>query len=209
MSTDARAARLGRPWGCVPTLALVGDVDPAPARAGGWEVRGRLGASPFSGGPREDVAGYLDLGELLADARIDAAVVDGAGPGLAGLLPAAARGRPAPAAAHPAPLDVEALRAARAVDGPEAVVGLVQRWEPWARTVAAALPLAGGPPLQMTVRGWPPGPASAPSWPTWSHAGAARWPPSSPPPARCRPRAAGRGARSTGRCSPTAAPRCW
>jgi hypothetical protein len=39
----------------------------------------------------------------------------------------------------------------------DAAVGLLARWEPWARTVAAALPLAGTPALQVTVRGWPRG----------------------------------------------------
>jgi hypothetical protein len=42
-------------------------------------------------------------------------------------------------------------------DAADAAVGLVRRWEPWAQVVSAALPLAGGPPVQMTVRGWPRG----------------------------------------------------
>lgn len=40
---------------------------------------------------------------------------------------------------------------------PDVAVGLLRRWEPWALTTAAALPLAGGPVLQATVRGWPRG----------------------------------------------------
>jgi len=40
-------------------------------------------------------------------------------------------------------------------------VAFVQRWEPWALTVAAALPLVGTPVLQATVRGWPRGGAAA------------------------------------------------
>jgi hypothetical protein len=39
----------------------------------------------------------------------------------------------------------------------DAAVGLLGRWEPWALTVAAALPLVGSPPVQITVRGWPRG----------------------------------------------------
>lgn len=61
----------------------------------------------------------------------------------------------------PAPLDPDLLRAARTEPGPEVAVALVQRWEPWALTVAAALPLAGGVPVQATVRGWPRGQAAA------------------------------------------------
>jgi hypothetical protein len=159
VSAAARAARLTRAWGSVPTLALVGDVDPAPARAGGWEVRGRLAADPFSvpsSGRREDVAGYLDADELVADARVDGVLLDGADPGLAALLPLLRAAGLLVLLPGPAPLDVEALRAARAVDGPESGVGLVCRWEPWARTVAAAVPPAG-PPVQVTVRGWPTG----------------------------------------------------
>lgn len=163
--TEARAARLARSWRAVPTAALLGDVDPVPLRAGGWEVRGRLAASPFSpsrdAGDLRDVAGYLEAGELLADDRIDLAVVDGEQPGLAGLLPELRAAGLLVLLPGPAPRDLDLLRAARAVDGPDTGVGLVQRWEPWARTVAAALPLAGGPPVQVTVRGWPTGPAPA------------------------------------------------
>ena len=57
-----------------------------------------------------------------------------------------------------APLEPELVRAARAVEEPaDAAVGLLARWEPWALTVAAALPLVGTPPVQVTVRGWPRG----------------------------------------------------
>jgi hypothetical protein len=157
---DARTARLSRSWRAVPTAALLGAVDPVPVRAAGWQVRGRLAASPFDG-PREDVPGYLDPAELLDDDRIDAAVVDGADPSLAELLPLLRESGLLLLLPAPAPLAVDAVRAARAVDGPEACVGLVHRWEPWARTVSAALPLAGGPPVQVTVRGWPSGAAPA------------------------------------------------
>jgi hypothetical protein len=160
---DARALRLSRPWGSVPTAALLGDVDPSAVRAGGWEVRGRLAADPFRGRPTtalQDVAGYLDAAELLDDARVDAAVVDAADPDLAGLLPLLREAGLLLLLPTPAPLDVDVLRAVRAVEGPEACAGLVARWEPWARTVSAALPLAGGVPVQVTVRGWPPGAAA-------------------------------------------------
>lgn len=168
MTVDARTARLSRPWGSVPTAALVGVVDPVGVRAGGWEVRGRLAADPFHHSPahpRQDVVGYCpsfrDPAELIDDPGIDAAVVDGADPDLAELLPLLRGAGLLVLLPTPAPLSVEAVRAARAVDGPEAVVALVQRWEPWARTVAAAVPLVGGPPLQLTVRGWPAGAAAA------------------------------------------------
>lgn len=160
MSADARAARLGRSLRTVPTAALVGDVDPAALRVAGWYVAGRLAASPFSG-PSGDAAGYLDADELLADGRVDLAVVDGTVPALVELLPELRAAGLLVLLPTADPLEVGALRAARAVDGPEAAVGLLRRWEPWVRTVAAAVPLAGGPPLQVTVRGWPRGPQAA------------------------------------------------
>ena len=40
-------------------------------------------------------------------------------------------------------------------DPADAAVGMRARWQPWALTVAAALPLVGTPPVQVTVRGWP------------------------------------------------------
>ncbi|HVM28471.1 MAG TPA: hypothetical protein VM433_12490 [Mycobacteriales bacterium] len=150
----------------MPTAALAGDVGAEAVdsvRAGGWRVRGRLAGSPFGAapGPREDVLGYLDVEELLDDARVDAVLLDGSDPDLAALLPALRDTGLLVLLPTPHPLDVEALRAARSVDGPPSGVGLVRRWEPWARTVRAALPLAGGPPLQVTVRGWPRGRAEA------------------------------------------------
>ena len=129
-------------------------------RAAGWSVCGRLAASPFTGSRLEDAAGYLDAGELLDDDRIDLAVVDGSVPDLAALLPVLRAEALLVLLEAPAPLDVEVLQAARAVDGPPAVVALLQRWEGWARTVRAAIGLAG-PPLQVTVRGWPRGAAAA------------------------------------------------
>jgi hypothetical protein len=161
VSEAALRARLGRPPRWTPTAALVGDVDGGPVRTAGWSVRGRLAASPFTGGRLEDAVGYLDAGELLDDARVDAAVVDGEVPDLAALLPSLRRAGLVVLLAGPAPLDVDVVQAAQAVDGPPSGVALARRWEPWARTVRAALPLAGAPPLQVTVRGWPRGEAAA------------------------------------------------
>jgi hypothetical protein len=144
----------------VPTAALVGDVDPAALRATGWYLAGRLAASPFCG-PSGDTAGYLDVDELLADGRVDLAVVDGAAPSLVELLPELRAAGLLVLLPTADPLEVEPLRAARAVDGPEAAVGLLRRWEPWVRAVASAVPVAGGPALQVTVRGWPRGPQAA------------------------------------------------
>jgi hypothetical protein len=163
VSAAARRARLGRPRGSVPTAAVVGPVDAAAlaaVAAAGWQVRGVLAPSPFADLPLEDRVGYLDPDELCADGRVDAAVVAGEDPAAAGLLPRLRRAGLVTLLPTPAPLDVGDVLAARAVAGPEAAVGLVQRWTGWARTAAAALPLAG-PPVQVTVRGWPRGPAAA------------------------------------------------
>lgn len=160
MTDAARAARLSRPVTSPPTLALVGDLDAAPLRAAGWQVSRRLAATPYAD-PR-DALGYVDVGELLADPRVDGVAVDGADRELAALLPELRAAGLLVLLPAPAPLDPDVIRAAREVDGPEACVALRERWEPWARTVTAALPLAGGPPLQVTVRGWPRGaPAAA------------------------------------------------
>lgn len=147
-------SRAQRPAGWVPTMALAGDVDPAPLRAAGWSLRGALSGQPWVDLP----AGWHSAGELAADDRVDAVAVDGADPSLAGLLPELRAAGLLLLLPTPAPLDPETVRAARAVrDGADAVVGLLSRYEPWARVVAAAVPLAGGPPVQVTVRGWPRG----------------------------------------------------
>ena len=139
-------------------MALAGDVDPAPLRAAGWSLRGALSGLPYVDLP----AGWRTATELAADEGIDAVAVDGADPALAALLPELREGGLLLLLPSAAPLDPDAVRAARAVrDGADAVVGLLRRYEPWARVVAAALPLAGGPVLQVTVRGWPRGPAAA------------------------------------------------
>lgn len=92
---------------------------------------------------------------------MDLVALDGADPRLAAHLPALRRAGLLVLLVSPAPLDLDLLREVRAVPGPDVAVGLVQRWEPWALTTAAALPLAGGPALQVTVRGWPAGAAAA------------------------------------------------
>ena len=135
-------------------MALAGDVDPAPLRAAGWSLRGTLSGLPYVDLP----AGWHSAAELAADDGIDAVAVDGADPALAALLPELRAGGLLLLLPTAAPLDLDAVRAARAVrDGADAGVGLARRWQPWALTVAAALPLAGGPVVQVTVRGWPRG----------------------------------------------------
>ena len=156
MSEQARAARLARAPGTTPTIALAGAVDPAPLRAAGWSLRGVLATDPYL--DRRDAAQYVEPAELLADPRLDAVALDGDDRDLAALLPELRGSGLLLLLPTAAPLDPDAVRAARAVrDAADAAVGLVARWEPWAQVVAAALPLAGGPPLQVTVRGWPHG----------------------------------------------------
>jgi len=157
---DAAAARRSRGPAHVPALALAGDVDAGVLRAAGWRIAGRLPLTPYAD-PR-DAPSFVDLDELLADARLDAVALDGSDPDLAGHLPALRAAGLLVLLPTPAPLSTDAVRAAQAVDAaPELVVGFRCRWQPWARTVAAAAPLAGGPPLQVTVRGWPAGEAAA------------------------------------------------
>ncbi len=152
-------ARQDRGPAHLPTLALLGDVDSGAPRAAGWRIAGRLPTTPYDD-PR-DAPAYVDLDELLADARVDAVAVDGDDPRVAEALPALRRAGLLLLLVGAAPLDVEPVRELRALPGAEVAVGLLQRWEPWAVTVAAALPLAGGAPLQVTVRGWPRGPVAA------------------------------------------------
>lgn len=156
MSEGARAARLGRSPGTPPTMALAGAVDPAPLRAAGWSLRGVLSTDPYV--DRLDAAAYVEPAEVLDDPELDAVAVDGDDPALAALLPELRGSGLLLLLPTAAPLVPDLVRAARAVpDAADAAVGLVARWEPWAQVVAAALPLAGGPPVQVTVRGWPHG----------------------------------------------------
>jgi len=162
----------------LPTIALAGAVDGQLLRAAGWQVRGALTTMPYD--DPADLPSYTSLEELLADADLDAVALDGSDDLLAMHLPALLAGGLHVLLPAPAPLDPELLRAARAVTDPgpartddprrpaaggetigEVAVGLAQRWEPWALTVAAALPLAAGPVLQATVRGWRRGPVAA------------------------------------------------
>lgn len=150
-----------RPPGHVPTMAVAGDVDVAALRAAGWRLHGRLQTLPYD--DPLDAAPYTSVADLVRDDRLDAVAVDGRAPELAAALASVRRGGLLLLLPTPAPLDPALVRAAREVpsDAPDAAVGLVRRWEPWALTVGAAVPLAGGPPLQVTVRGWPRGPAAA------------------------------------------------
>jgi len=137
-------------------MVLAGDVDPAPLRAAGWQLRGSLSGLPYV--DLRDAATYTSAAELAADPDLDAVAVDGADRELATLLPELRSAGLLLLLPTAAPLEPDLLRAARAVDGaPDACVGLLERWRPWALSVAAALPLAGSPPVQVTVRGWPRG----------------------------------------------------
>lgn len=141
-------------------MALAGAVDPAPLRAAGWSLRGVLSQDPYV--DRLDAAAYVHPFELCADPVIDAVAVDGSDRELAALLPELRASGLLLLLPTADPQDVELVRAARQVpDAADACVGLLRRWEPWTVTVAAALPLAGGTPVQMTVRGWPPGRGAA------------------------------------------------
>jgi hypothetical protein len=141
-------------------MVVGGAVDVASLRAAGWQLRGQLSTMPYD--DPLDAAPYPSVDELVADPRIDAVAVDGDDPALAPLLPQLRAAGLLLLLPTAAPLDPDLVRAARAVpDAAAACVGLVRRWEPWARTVSAALPLAGGPPVQMTVRGWPRGKQAA------------------------------------------------
>jgi hypothetical protein len=160
MSKQALRARLSRPASVPPTIAVAGDVDPAALRAGGWQLRGVLSTDPYV--DRLDAATYVEPAEVVEDPLLDAVAVDGRDPHLAGLLPELRSSGLLLLLPTAAPLEPDLVRAARAVpDAADTAVGLVRRWEPWAQVVSAALPLAGGPPVQMTVRGWPRGPQEA------------------------------------------------
>ncbi|MCU1586526.1 MAG: hypothetical protein JWN31_19, partial [Frankiales bacterium] len=127
-------------------------------RAAGWQVAGALPLTPYD--DLADVPSYADLGDLLADDDLDAVALDGADELVARHLPEVLMARRHVLLPGPAPLAPELLADARAAadaSGAEVAVALLQRWEPWAMTVAAALPLVGTPVLQATVRGWPRG----------------------------------------------------
>lgn len=141
-----------------PRIALAGAVDGGVMRAAGWQVRGALHLSPYD--DLRDVPSYACLEDLLADETLDAVALDGSDPLLARHLPTLLEHGLHVLLVRFAGLDPEVLRAARRVQSSgdaEVAVALVQRWEPWALTVAAALPLPGSPVLQATVRGWPRG----------------------------------------------------
>jgi hypothetical protein len=143
-----------------PRAALIGDaLDGQVLRAAGWRVSGALQLLPYD--DPGDVPSYASLDELLEDG-LQGVALSGSDPHLAGHLPDLLAAGLAVLLPTPAPLDPELLRVAREA-APEALtaVGLVQRWEPWVGTTGAALPLAGGPLLQCTVRGWPRGQVAA------------------------------------------------
>jgi hypothetical protein len=156
MTAQARRARLARDPRTAPTIALVGAVDPAPLRAAGWSLRGVLSTDPYV--DRLDAAAYVEPAEVCADPLLDAVALDGDDRALAALLPELRGSGLLLLLPTAAPIEPDLVRAARAVpDAADVTVGLLQRWEPWAQVVSAALPLVGTPPVQVTVRGWPRG----------------------------------------------------
>jgi hypothetical protein len=164
-------------------IALAGAVDGNALRAAGWQVRGALNVTPYD--DLRDVPSYAGVEDLLADPSLDAVALDGRDDLLARHLPLLLEQGLHVLLPGPAPLDPAVLRDARAVRDPvfgsgparlvdhpdrparsgaapaEVAVGLLERWEPWALTAAAAIPLVGTPVLQVTVRGWPRGVAAA------------------------------------------------
>ncbi len=164
-------------------IALAGAIDGNVLRAAGWQVRGALNVTPYD--DLRDVPSYAGIEDLLADPALDAVALDGRDDLLARHLPLLLEHGVHVLLPGPAPLDPEVLRHARAVRDPvfgsgparlvdhpsrparsgaapaEVAVGLLERWEPWALTAAAAIPMVGTPVLQATVRGWPRGVAAA------------------------------------------------
>jgi hypothetical protein len=151
-------------------------------RAAGWGVRGSLHLTPYD--DLGDVPSYALLEDLLGDAELDAVCLDGTDELLSRHLPTILEAGLHVLLPSPAPLDPDLLREARGVQDPswssprrlttetdrparagtspaETAVCLLQRWEPWALTTAAALQLVGTPVVQATVRGWPRGVAAA------------------------------------------------
>jgi hypothetical protein len=144
------------------TIALVGAVDGGVLRAAGWQVKGALHLTPYD--DLRDVPSYAAIEDLLADDALDAVAVDGADSLVAQHLPALLAKGLHVLLTSCAPLDPDLLASARGAaeaGDAEVVVTLVQRWEPWALTVAAAMPLVGSPVTQATIRGWPRGMAAA------------------------------------------------
>lgn len=138
-----------------PRAALVGAVDGQVLRAAGFRVVGALQVLPYDD-PR-DVPSYLTMDDLLEDG-LDAVALDGADNHLVGHLPDLLAAGLRVLLPTPAPQDLDVLRLCRD-EAPDAdvLVGLTERWEPWATTTTAAAPLPGEPVLQCTVRGWPRG----------------------------------------------------
>ncbi|MGB8651513.1 MAG: hypothetical protein WCD35_12725, partial [Mycobacteriales bacterium] len=99
-----------------PAIALAGAVDGAVLRAAGWHVRGALHLTPYD--DLRDVPSYASLEDLLADATLDAVALDGADDLLARHLPTLLEEGLHVLLPGPAPLDLDLLRACRAVEGP-------------------------------------------------------------------------------------------
>ena len=145
------------------SLVLLGDVEPAlvaELAAAGLGVRGALALDPF--GPPAPGRRYAGLDAVLADDGVRAAVLPAASP-LADTLPDLLSAGLPVLLADAAPWDADLLRASRTAAGEAddaAVVALQARHTAWAALVTGAL--AGRrAPQQVTVRGWPRGPAAA------------------------------------------------
>ena len=114
-------SRHDRPSGWVPTMAVAGDVDPAPLRAAGWTLRGALSGLPYADLP----AGWHTATELAADDSVDAVAVDGSDPELVAVLPELRASGLLLLLPTAAPLDPQGVRAARAVPVTACAVGCV------------------------------------------------------------------------------------
>jgi hypothetical protein len=146
----------------IPTIALAGAVDGQVLRAAGWRVAGALPLTPYD--DPADIPSYGGLPELLADGALHAVAVDGADGLVTRHLPELLAAGRHVLLSPVRPLGPDLLGESRAAaddSGAEVAVALLQRWEPWALTVAAALPVVGTPVLQATVRGWPRGAEAA------------------------------------------------
>ena len=145
------------------SLVLLGDVEPAlvaELAAAGLGVRGALALDPF--GPPAPGRRYAGLDAVLADHGVRAAVLPAASPLAEALPDLLSAGLPV-LLADAAPWDADVLRSARAAAGEAdvaAVVALQARHTGWAALVTGALSGRRAP-QQVTVRGWPRGPAAA------------------------------------------------
>jgi predicted dehydrogenase len=155
-----------------PTIALVSDRPDAPLlgllTSAGWSVTGVLTADTYDGllwaaqTPGVD-RNYLDLTELLSDAALDACCLALPTGGLGSVLVATLQAGLHTLLPEPAELGADTVRRALEAaedSGAEHAVAMQQRWRAPVARVARALDSGEiGPPVQLTVRGWPTGAA--------------------------------------------------